>query len=66
MCKEKNIYLIDNTNKIKAQHLNKDKYHLNERVLMYLVVLLSVSYLGFSLDNVNQILTKKLQMATGR
>ena len=66
MCKEKNIYLIDNTNKIKAQHLNKDKFPLNERVLMYLVVLLSVSYLGFSLDNVNQILTKKLQMATGR
>ena len=66
MCKEKNIYLIDNINKIKAQHLNKDKFHLNERVLMYLVVLLSVSYLGFSLDNVNQILTKKLQMATGR
>ena len=47
MCKEKNIYLIDNTNKIKAQHLNKDKFHLNERVLMYLAVLLSVSYLGF-------------------
>ena len=66
MCKEKNIYLIDNINKINAQHLNKDKFHLNERVLMYLVVLLSVSYLGFSLDNVNQILTKKLQMATGR
>ena len=66
MCKEKNIYLIDNINKIKAQHLNKDKFHLNERVLMYLVVLLSVSYLGFSLGNVNQILTKKLQMATGR
>ena len=47
MCKEKNIYLIDNTNKIKAQHLNKDKFHLNDRVLMYLVVLLLVSYLVF-------------------
>ena len=31
MCKEKNIYLIDNTNKIKAQHLNKGKRHLNKR-----------------------------------
>ena len=31
MCKEKNIYLIDNTNKIKAQHLNKGKLHLNKR-----------------------------------
>ena len=31
MCKEKNIYLIDNTNKIKAQNLNKGKFHLNKR-----------------------------------
>ena len=31
MCKEKNIFLIDNTNKIKAQHLNKGKLHLNKR-----------------------------------
>ena len=31
MCKEKNIYLIDNTNKIKARHLNKGKLHLNKR-----------------------------------
>ena len=31
MCKEKNIYLIDNTNKIKVQHLNKGKIHLNKR-----------------------------------
>ena len=30
-CKEKNIYLIDNTNKIKAQYLNKGKLHLNKR-----------------------------------
>ena len=29
MCKEKNIYLIDNTNKIKVQHLNKGKLHFN-------------------------------------
>ena len=29
MCKEKNIYLIDNTNKIKAEHLNKGRLHLN-------------------------------------
>ena len=27
MCKEKNIFLIDNTNKIKGQHLNKGKLH---------------------------------------
>ena len=31
MCKEKNIYLIDNTNKIKVQHLNKGKLNLNKR-----------------------------------
>ena len=31
MCRDKNIYLIDNTNKIKAQHLNKGKLHLNRR-----------------------------------
>ena len=29
LCKEKNIYLIDNTKKIKPQHLNKGKLHLN-------------------------------------
>ena len=31
LCKERNTYLIDNTNKIKAQHLNKSKLHLNKR-----------------------------------
>ena len=31
MCKENNIYLIDNTSKIKAQHLNKGKLHLSKR-----------------------------------
>ena len=32
MCKEeKNIYLFDDTNKIKAQLLNKSKIHLNKR-----------------------------------
>ena len=31
MCKEKNIYLIDNTNKIKEEHLNKVKLPLNKR-----------------------------------
>ena len=31
MCKEQNIYLIDNTNKIKEEHLNKVKLPLNER-----------------------------------
>ena len=29
--KENNIYLIDNTSKIKGQHLNKGKLHLNKR-----------------------------------
>ena len=47
MCKDKNIYLIDSTNKIKAQHLNKDKLHLNKKVLMCLVLLLFRNYLGF-------------------
>ena len=28
--KEKNIFLIDNARKIKAQHLNKDKLHLTK------------------------------------
>ena len=31
MCKEKNIYLIDNTNKIKEEHLNKVKLPSNKR-----------------------------------
>ena len=31
MCKKKYIYLINNTNKIKAQHLNKGKRHINKR-----------------------------------
>ena len=33
MCKDKNIYLIDNTNKMKVQNLNKGKLHLNKRSL---------------------------------
>ena len=35
MCKEKNIYLIDKTNKIKAQYLNKGKLYLNKRGSKY-------------------------------
>ena len=31
LCKEKNIYLIDNSKKIKSQHLNKGKLHLNQK-----------------------------------
>ena len=31
LCKEKNIYLIDNSKKIKPQHLNKGKLHLNQK-----------------------------------
>ena len=30
MCEDKNIYLIDDTNKVKVQHLNKGKLHLNK------------------------------------
>ena len=30
LCKEKNIYLIDNSKKIKLQHLNKGKLHLTK------------------------------------
>ena len=42
LCKEKSIYLIDNINKIKVQHLNKGKLYLNKRGLLLLV-----NYLGF-------------------
>ena len=31
LCKEKNIYLIANSKKIKPQHLNKGKLHLNQK-----------------------------------
>ena len=31
LCKEKNIYLIDNSKKIKPQHLNNGKLHLNQK-----------------------------------
>ena len=31
LCKEKNIYLIDHSKKIKPQHLNKGKLHLNQK-----------------------------------
>ena len=31
MYKEKNIYMIDNTKKIKLQHINKGRRHLNKR-----------------------------------
>ena len=31
LCKEKNIYLIENTKKIKPQHLKKGKLHLNQK-----------------------------------
>ena len=30
-CKEKNIHLIDNSKKIKLQHLNKGKLHLSQK-----------------------------------
>ena len=31
MCKEKNIFLIDYDKRIKANHLNNSKIHLNRR-----------------------------------
>ena len=31
LCKEKNIFFIDNTNESRVQHLNKDKLHFNKR-----------------------------------
>ena len=31
MCREKNIYLIDNSKKVKRQHINKGKLHLNQK-----------------------------------
>ena len=31
LCKEKNIYLIDNSKKIRPQHLNNGKLHLNQK-----------------------------------
>ena len=31
LCKENNIYLIDNSKKIKPQHINKGKLHLNQK-----------------------------------
>ena len=30
MCEDNNIYLIDDTNKVKVKHLNKGKIHLNK------------------------------------
>ena len=46
MCKEKNIYLINNTNKIKLQHLSKGKFHLNKRGSNILSSTF-VNYVGF-------------------
>ena len=31
MCKEKNYYLIDHSTRIKRNHLNKGKLHLNQK-----------------------------------
>ena len=33
MCKEKNIYLIDHSWKIKSHHLNTGKLHLDKNLL---------------------------------
>ena len=80
MCKDKNIYLIDNTNKIKAQHLNKVKLHLNKRgsdvlgstfvnkLSRILTWQRDKNDTGFTVEEltlIKQMWTKKLQMATG-
>ena len=31
LCKEKNCYLIDHSTKLKRNHLNKEKLHLNQK-----------------------------------
>ena len=31
MCREKNIYLIDNSKIVKPQHINKGKLYLNQK-----------------------------------
>ena len=31
ICREKNIYLIGNSKKVKPQHINKGKLHLNQK-----------------------------------
>ena len=31
ICRERSLYLIDNSKKIKQQHLNKGKLHLNQK-----------------------------------
>ena len=31
ICKDKNVYLIDNSKKIKSQHINKSHLHLNQK-----------------------------------
>ena len=42
LCKEKNIYLIDNSKKIKLQHLNEGKLHLTK----YGSRILSINFIG--------------------
>ena len=79
MCKEKNIYLINNTNKIKAQHLNKGKLHLNKRGsnILSSTFVSELSRIltwqrhknntGFTVEEltlIKQMLSRKLQMAT--
>ena len=39
LCKEKNIFLVDNAKKIKAQHLNKGKLHLTKHVSRVLIII---------------------------
>ena len=35
ICRERNLHLIDNSKKIKQQHLNKSKLHLNQKGVRY-------------------------------
>ena len=47
--KEKNIYFKDSSKRIKANHLDKESYHLNKNVSNMLrnLVINGFSYLGF-------------------
>ena len=56
--KEKNIYLVDNPNKIKPQHLNKSKLHLNQKgsLLLSDIFLKEISHV-FNLERKIQILS---------
>ena len=61
--KEKNIYLVDNSKKIKPQHLNKSKLHLNQKgsLLLSDIFLKEISHV-FNLERKIQILSSVFVM----